>query len=194
MGLDVWDWWQSIDSEYRLLVYVAAVSLIVAEAFLQAVSDLAIDVWGGLVIYGILSMIFGGTEIAEGITGHHVDEDSEIVGTQLLMIVAAGGALMLGKFLRIYAESFTNSLSEFQILGAIILLSRGGLLLMANEGISYGKWSKSVFTLGATLVVVPFLTIAIPLPGRFDEVVAVAIAIFLTFVASRVDQEELDLP
>ena len=154
---------------------------------LNTISSIDIGFWGGIVVYGLLNMLFGASEVfgSSSSSGSseilNLEVDSLIV-PQILTIVFAISTVIWGRILKQWAQSVIGTISQLQILGIIVLLTRLVLVAESKSSLFHGKWSHSIYSLGIALVFLsPFIPM-LPVSGSLRQIPRLALPLFIAMV------------
>lgn len=192
------DRWEDIPRERKLLIYVLIVSAAISVVVVDFLSDFDATFWVGISVYGILNMVFGDLGVLES---KHIDGTTvlfgvkldSVIGAQLLAGSLAVVTVFLGRVLRQLAEKSVGVFSEVQALGVFILVSRLAIIIVNEESLGYGRWSKSVSALGAGLILLPFIVGFFPVPSGIETTVKILVPVGVSGTVLLIEEGELDL-
>ena len=189
-------WWSSLSEEQRYLIYAGGLAFLVSAFVLDLLNDIDVTFWGGIALYGLVSMALGQTEIFVGSSPSEAVELFEIeidpvVGQQVLAIGLAVWTVIFGQMTRSAIEGAVGPMSEVQILGLLIVLSRVIIVVwIQQQPIWHGCWSKSIYTLGGSMMIVPYLMPEITIVGSdISTILDLVVPIMLSCMIFRIEQE-----
>lgn len=190
------NWWSGLSEEQQYLIYTGGLAFLVSAFALDLLNDIDVTFWGGIALYGLVSMALGQTDIFVGASPSETVELFEIeidpvVGQQVLAIGLAIWTVIFGQMTRSAVEGVAGPMTEVQILGLLIVLSRFIIVVwIQQQPIWHGCWSKSIYTLGAGMIIVPYLMPEITIVGSdISTILDLTLPIVLSYVIFRIEQE-----
>jgi len=189
MGLlrDIEDWWQHRKKSERLLIFGIIAVISVSAFVLDTLSSINVGYWGGIVLYGLLSMMFGASELFEAdsksgsIEIFDFEVDSLLI-SQVFALAVAVSTVLFGRVLLEGSQFAIETLTRLQICGLLIIVSRLVPIVESKADIFHGRWSWSIFTLGVTLLLVsPFIP-TLPIVGVQRLLPKLAVSLLISLV------------
>lgn len=174
---------ESAFRKQRYVIYALLFATIIALLIRDFLDGIDIDFWGTLVVYGLLNMLFGASDMFR-----HLRASREIVGVrvdgpiviQILLAGVAVSVVLFGQALRSLVTEGVSGIGGAQMLGAVIILTRLTAIIQAQKGLTYGLWSWTVYTLGLALCLLPpAIEYFVPVDGTFLQLLQLVIPVFL---------------
>lgn len=164
-------------------------------------SNFALGMWAGAMLYGMVNNYIGSTELIDDISRNKADYEEyfgfdfdSLLVPQFLYIVISVTVVLAGYIMQSLVGGITSALSDIQMFGAVIVVSRASVSLWSGNSLKVGAWFKSIYTLGLLFILVPHLQRNWIIPESFFWTVVIAILLPLLILGIEHRNAEAESP